>query len=64
MDEVKSRWLSKISWGGVAISLVGLGVAVGIIPEGMQDEVASAVMTVGGALIVIFRQFYTTKKLE
>jgi len=64
MEQEKSRWLSKISWGGLVISLVGVGVAVGVIPEDQQEAIVSAVMTIGGALIVVWRQFFTDKLLK
>ena len=58
--EVKSPWGSKINWTAVAGAVVALVAAFGVdMSEQLRMSILTAIPIVGGALIWIFRTWFT-----
>lgn len=55
--------VSKINWTALAMALVGLLAAFGVIPNGSEDAITEAVLVVGGALVMVWRTWFTEPRV-
>lgn len=62
MTDLKSKWRSKTFVTNVLLSVFGLLVAVGLLPEGLDGNViVGTLVAVGGGLGALFRKRATTE---
>ena len=53
--------VSKINWASLAMALIGVAVALGWIPEDMQEPITEGALIVGPMLVMTFRTWFTDK---
>ena len=64
MNETKPPVLSKIHISSLLIAVVNIIGLWDIIDPGLQHKLVSTISIAGPLMIIVFRQFFTTKRLE
>jgi len=61
MNKLNSPSVSKINWTALVMAMIGLAVALDMVPPAAEEPLTQITMILGPTLIAIFRTWFTEK---
>jgi|AntRauTorckE5430_2_1112549.scaffolds.fasta_scaffold05949_5 hypothetical protein len=58
-NDINPPAVSKINWTALVMALIGVGAALGVIPEELKEPVTEAALIIGPMLVATFRTWFT-----